>query len=97
MELIVNYHQMDRSDALDDLIKTKSERLVHKYQMKGKVTWTFEKEHNDFTSEVHYHFHGHDFHAHCKFEDPYKTIEPNIQKLEKQLEKHLTRDRIHEN
>lgn len=97
MELFVNYHQMERSEALDDLLKLKSERLLQKYKMKGKVTWTFEKEHKDFCSEIHYHFHGHDFHAKSVSEDPYKTIEPNLHKLEKQLEKHLTRDRIHEN
>ncbi|MFI5391523.1 MAG: HPF/RaiA family ribosome-associated protein [Bacteriovoracales bacterium] len=96
MELVVNYHQMDRSEALDGLLKTKSEKLLQKFKMKGKVIWTFEREHNDFSAEVHYHYHGHDFHAHSTFEDPYKTIEPNLHKLEKQLKKHLTRDRIHE-
>ena len=96
MELFVNYHQMERSEALDDLLYLKTQKLLQKFKMKGKVTWTIEKEHNDFSSEVHYHYHGHDFHAKCNFEDPYKTIEPNLHKLEKQLEKHLTRDRIHE-
>lgn len=97
MELIISYHQMERSNALDDLIKTKSLRLFQKFKFKGKVTWTVEKENNQFLTQVHFHYHGHDFHAHCKMEDAYKTIEPNLHKLEKQLEKHLTRDRIHAN
>ena len=97
MKLLVNYHHMEKSAALDDLIELKCKRLFQKYGMRGKVTWTIKKEHNDFSTEVHYHYHGHDLHAQSTSEDPYKTIEPNLSKMEKQLEKHLTRDRIHEN
>lgn len=43
MELIVNYHQMERSEALDGLLKTKSERLLQKFKMRGKIIWTFER------------------------------------------------------
>jgi len=87
MELVIHYNHMDRSPSLDELIQIKSERLLTKYRGDGSLTWNCTKEHNENVSHAKLNLKGKIFNATTRSNDLYKTIETNLGKIEKQLEK----------
>lgn len=87
MDVVIHYNHLDRSNSLDDLIKSKSEKLLHKFKGEGSLTWNCTKEHNETGSHVRLNLKGKIFNATTKSNDLYKTIEPNLDKIEKQLNK----------
>ena len=87
MDLVIHYNHLDRSNSLDVLIKSKSERLLHKFRGEGSLTWNCTKEHNESVSHVKLNLKGRIFNATTKSQDLYKTVDTNLEKIEKQLEK----------
>ncbi len=87
MDLVIHYNHLDRSNSLDELIKIKSERLLNKFSGEGSLTWNCSKEHNESVGHLRLNLKGKIFNATTRSHDLYKTIEPNLEKIEKQLER----------
>ena len=86
MELITNYRQIHRSKSLDDLAKIKTERLLKKFHLDGIVIWTFSKKNQAYLSELYFKFLDNEFYVQCISDNFFKTLEPNLSKVESQLD-----------
>ncbi|RLA64074.1 MAG: hypothetical protein DRQ88_06595 [Epsilonproteobacteria bacterium] len=87
MKLVIHYNHLDRSDSFDHLIKSKSEKLLHKFRGEGSLIWNCTKEKKENISHARLNLKGKIFNATTRAKDLYKTIEINLGKIEKQLEK----------
>jgi putative sigma-54 modulation protein len=87
MDLVIHYNHLDRSPSLDELIQEKSEKLLTKYRGEGSLTWNCTKEHHESVSHARLNLKGKIFNATSKSDDLYKTIDSNLEKIERQLER----------
>jgi hypothetical protein len=89
MELITNYRQIHRSKSLDDLAKIKTERLLKKFHLDGTIVWTFSKKDQGYLSELYFKNLTNEFYVKSISDNFFKTLEPNLSKLEEQIEFHF--------
>jgi ribosomal subunit interface protein len=95
-KVIISFHQVDQSDAVEDKIRQKLDKVFNKYGNNlTRLEWTCSvvnsKESRGrelFQSKAHVHLAGKpDFVVHYDAENLYSTLEPVIRKLNKYLEK----------
>ncbi len=82
---MTNYREISRSKSLDDLARLKTERLLKKLHMEGTVIWTFSRLGHAFVSEIYLTCLNGEFYAKSLSDNFFKTLEPNLSKLEDQI------------
>ena len=97
MELQINFHQLDSTEALKQKIEAKAEHLKKFFHGNFSVVWTCEVQGKKHSSHVHLIGKNMDLNATATHEDMYKTFDQVIGKLEKQLakQKNQVKDHIH--
>ena len=97
MNLQINFHHMDSTDAIKDKIQSKVNKLQKFFDGKFDIKWTVSVDKAGHHSHVIVNFGGLVLNAESTKDDLYKTFDDVLQKIEKQLLKHKTqvKDRIH--
>jgi ribosome-associated translation inhibitor RaiA len=81
MSLHMNYHQIDRSQALEQFIKDKLEGMK-KYLGEGsRVNWVFSKDGDLFESHVHIHSRGKDNFVESAGKNAYESVMQAFRKI----------------
>ncbi len=97
MNLQINFHHIDSTEALKGKIGEKAEKLKKYFEGDFRVVWTCEVQGHEQSSHIHLTGKNLDLNAQASDEDLYKTFDVAIAKIEKQLAKHKTqvKDKIH--
>lgn len=85
MNLMINFHQMDSTEAIKETIAKKCQKLEKYLDSEVQMQWTCDVEHQTHHSKASLNYHGHSYIADSKKDDLYKTIDDIVTKLEKQL------------
>lgn len=95
MRFTTNYHQIDRSEALDEHTYNQTEQDLINFL--GKIIsceWTFERDGGSFSTKLHIHSNLADEHFESKG-DFYYGVEDCLSKAKKTLKKSLGKLRSH--
>lgn len=85
MKFFSHYVKTDRLKPLDDLAKTKTQRLFKKFILDGAATWNFSKYQQNYLSEIYLECDLGEFYARTFSDNFFKTLEPSLLKIESQL------------
>ncbi|MAZ49538.1 MAG: ribosomal subunit interface protein [Halobacteriovoraceae bacterium] len=98
MELKINFHHLESTDAIKSRIQEKSEHLKKFFAGNFKLEWTCEVQGSEQRSHAHLTGKQMDLNASATDSDLYKTFDMVISKLEKQLarQKDQVKDHIHQ-
>ncbi len=95
MDLTVSFKNLEPTEAINDRIDKKAQKLKKFLQGKTKVYWTCWVADNDHHSEVRITGNKVNIHACASADNLYKTFDLVIGKLEKQLGKKTFPSKIH--
>ncbi|HLT23387.1 MAG TPA: ribosome-associated translation inhibitor RaiA [Bacteriovoracaceae bacterium] len=85
MDVKISFRGMEHTQALDELINSKSQKFSKWFSAGAEVKWVCWVEGKDHISEVKILDHNKEFFAKAESEDLYKTIDLVIQKIQNQL------------
>lgn len=86
MKFVISFRHMEHTPALDDLIKTKSQKLEKFVKDENaELHWTCWVENKTQIAELTLRNAKHDFAAKSETEDLYKSVDDVVRKMEKQL------------
>ncbi len=89
MLLDIVFKNLDKSDAIEEVVRHKSEKLTKFFHGDFHLTWTLSVlDKTDHHAELHLHRKGLELHASDDTDDLYKTLDSVLQKMKHQLEKH---------
>lgn len=99
MNLQINFHQIDATDAIKSKIESKCEKLKKFFDGHFDVKWTCSTGKEGHHSHAIIAGNGFTINADSTKDDLYKTLDDVISKAEKQLSKRKTqiKDKIHRN
>jgi putative sigma-54 modulation protein len=97
MKLKISYKHMKHSDALDERIKDKSDRLEKYYEGNLSVQWVCWVHEEKHWAEVKVHGPKFDYFAKGWADNMYKTLDLVIDKIERQIDKQkgMHKNRMH--
>lgn len=97
MNIIMNFHQLEPTDAIKDVVTKKSEKLKKFFEGAFEVKWTMSADKNGHHSHAIITGNGFNINADSVKDDLYKTFDEVISKLEKQLskKKSISKNKIH--
>lgn len=97
MNLQINFHQIDSTPSIQEMIQHKCEKLTKYFEGHFDVKWTCSTGKEGHHSHVIIASKGFTINADSVKDDLYKTIDDVILKLDKQLakKKSQTKDKIH--
>jgi putative sigma-54 modulation protein len=87
MKVQITFRHMEHTEALDSLIKEKSEKFNKWFGGKADIHWTcWVEDKTSHCSEVKIHSGQKDYFAKASTEVMYKTIDQVIQKIQNQMQ-----------
>jgi len=95
MNLKINFHQVDSTPTIKEMISKKSEKLSKYFNGKFDVNWTCSMGREGHHSHVQLTCNGFTVNADSTLPDLYKTFDAVVGKLEKQLAKKKDKSREH--
>lgn len=97
MKLEMNFHQLESTPAIKEMIEHKSQKLAKFFDGAFEVKWTVEAGKQGHHSHVLLAADGFTLNADSTKDDLYKTFDDVVLKLEKQLnkKKSMAKDHIH--
>jgi putative sigma-54 modulation protein len=88
MNLDISFRHLEHTEAIDDKIRAKLDRVSKKFSGNAHFKWTSWIEHNEHISTLHANDNGKEFFVKASSDNLYKTIDQVIHKMESQLEHH---------
>ncbi len=88
MKITISFKNMEHTPSLDERIREKAHKVEKFWEGKTEMKWTCwvtGGEHH--AAEVNVHGARHEYHAHAKSDDLYKTLDLVIDKVQRQVEK----------
>ncbi|MCB9060294.1 MAG: ribosome-associated translation inhibitor RaiA [Halobacteriovoraceae bacterium] len=86
MKFVISFRHMEHTPALDELIKSKSQKLEKFIKDENaELHWTCWVENKTQIAELTLRNHKQDFAAKAQTEDLYKSVDEVIKKMDKQL------------
>lgn len=97
MKLEINFHQLDSTPAIKDMVEHKSKKLNKFFEGSFDLKWTLSTGKEGHHSHALLAYNGFTLNADSTKDDLYKTFDDVVGKLEKQLAKKKTmaKDHIH--
>jgi putative sigma-54 modulation protein len=98
MNVKISFQHLEHTEALDDKIREKSEKLDKYFSHNPTIKWSCQVKDQAHCAEINLHGpRGVVFHAKAKSDCLYKTIDLALNKLEKQINKKQkqAKNRIH--
>ena len=97
MKIISSFKHLEHTPALDEKIKSKSQKLKKYFDGNLEVFWTCSARDGDHQAEVKILGPGFEYHASSQSETLYKSIDIAVSKIEKQVhkKKSMRRNHIH--
>lgn len=93
MNIIISYKHMDSSEAINNVIHEKSQKLTKYFHKDLTLKWTCRVDGNVHFSEAELTGHGgNKLFASASSDNLYKTFDEVVQKLSRQARKKLTRE-----
>jgi putative sigma-54 modulation protein len=87
MKITVSFLHLEHTEALDQRIKEKSEKLNKYFKDKGVMKWSCYVKNGEHFAEVNYHAPNCEYHAKASSDNLYHSIDMVIDKIEKQVYK----------
>lgn len=100
MNVKISFKHLDHTEALDEMIQKKSQKLEKYFEGHFDVHWVcWCDEKQSHWAEVKVHGHSLDFYAKASSDLLYKTLDLVIEKVDKQMSKQKTklRNKVHKN
>jgi putative sigma-54 modulation protein len=100
MKVKISFKQLEHTQALDEMIHKKSQKLEKFFEGNFDVQWVcWCDEKQAHWAEVKVHGHSFDFYAKASTDSLYKSLDQVIEKVEKQMAKQKTklRNKVHKN
>lgn len=85
MNVTISFRNMEHTDALDELIKSKSQKFSKWFSANAEIKWTCWVDGVQQISEVKIMDHNKDFFAKAESDDLYKSIDQVIHKIQNQI------------
>jgi putative sigma-54 modulation protein len=85
MNITISFRNLEHTQALDDLIKNKSQKFSKWFSSGADVKWTCWVEGLNQISEVKIMDHNKEFFAKAESDDLYKSIDQVIHKIQNQI------------
>lgn len=97
MNIIMNFHQMDPTPSIKEVIERKSEKLKKFFEGSAELKWTMSARKEGHHSHAILAGDGFILNADSVKDDLYKTFDEVVSKLERQLlkKKNINKDHIH--
>ena len=100
MNVIISFKHLDHTEALDEIIHRKTQKLEKYFEGNFDVHWVcWCDEKQSHWAEIKVHGHSFDFIAKASTDSMYKTLDQVIEKIDKQMSKQKTklRNKVHKN
>jgi len=100
MKVKISFKQLGHTQALDEMIQKKSQKLEKYFEGHFNVDWVcWCDDKQSHWAEVKVHGHSFDFCAKVSTDSLYKTLDQVLEKIDKQMNKHKKklRNKIHNN
>lgn len=85
MNVTISFRNMEHTEALDELIKSKSQKFSKWFSTAAEVKWVCWVEGSSQICEVRVHDHNKENFAKAETDDLYKSIDQVIQKIQNQI------------
>lgn len=97
MNVTMNFHQLEPTDAIKDVVQKKSEKLTKFFNGSFDLKWTMSAGKEGHHSHALLASDGFTLNADATEDDLYKTFDEVVHKLERQLSKikNISKDHIH--
>ena len=80
MPVTVNYHHVERTEAIEQKINEKTEKILRLFKEEPKVEWICDVDKDHF-ADVRVHYHNEEYFAKAKTDDLYKSIDQAVSKV----------------
>lgn len=97
MNLHINFHQMEPTDAIKGIIEKKSKKLEKFFSKTVETEWFLDAGKEGHHARAVLSSQGYHFNADSKTEDLYKAIDEVIHKMEAQIKKKVSKSKNHSN
>jgi putative sigma-54 modulation protein len=87
MKIITSFLHLEHTEALDERIFEKSEKLKKYFHEKGILKWSCYVKNGEHYAEIYYHAPTCEYHAKAFSDNLYHSIDLAIEKIEKQIYK----------
>ena len=98
MDLIINYHQLDRSEALDYYINKKSLKVNKLANKNFKIEWVISKKDNGFQTGAKLRIDDHFEYVQCYSSNVFTSVNSILKKMIRKIEsekfRHFSRESI---
>ena len=97
MNVKINFHQMESSEAITAIIKKKSNKLKKFFSATTDIEWFLEAKKDGHSARALLDSKGYHINADAKTHDLYKAIDDVVSKLEVQIKKKVSKSKDHSN
>lgn len=97
MNLHINFHQMEPTDAIKGIIEKKSKKLEKFFSKTVETEWFLDAGKEGHHARAVLSSQGYHFNADSRTEDLYKAIDEVVQKMETQIKKKVSKSKNHSN
>lgn len=97
MNIKINFHQMESTDAITAIVEKKSKKLKKFFNSTTDIEWFLEVKKDGHSARALLDSKGYHINADAKTHDLYKAIDDVISKLEIQIKKKVSKSKDHSN